>query len=112
MKLLHKLAISAVALATLSLASPAQARGWWFPHVFRGRVVVVGNPYYYGYYRPAYYGPGYYSGYAPAYYGYYPYYGGAYYGGGIAFGGHGYYRGGYGYRGGYRGSYSGGGHHR
>jgi hypothetical protein len=103
MKLLQKLAITAVALATFTFTSPAQAR-WWFG--FRGpRVVVVGAAApYYGYYSPYYGYPAYYS--YPAY-SYYPYYYGAV---GIGFGGHGYYRGGYGYRGGYRGAYSGGGH--
>jgi hypothetical protein len=100
MKMLRKLALVGVALATLSLATPAQA--FWFPF-FRGRV-VVGYP---GYYRPVYYG--YYN---PYYYNYYygPGYYGGYYGPGFAFGGH-YYRGGYGgYRGGYGGFRGGGGH--
>jgi len=100
MKLLHKLALSAVAFAALTFATPAQA--FWGRHVVYGGRVVVGYPYYYGYYSPAYYYP-------PAYYGYYgPYYGGV----GFAFGGHGYYRGG-GFRGGgFRGGFGGHGGHR
>jgi uncharacterized membrane protein YgcG len=96
MKLLHKLTLAAVAIATLSFATPAQA--FWGQRVFRGRVVVVGYPRYYGYYAPYY----------PAYYG--PYYG-PYYGGvGFAFGGRGFRGGGFrggGFRG---GGFSHGGH--
>ena len=102
MKMLRKLALVGVALATLSLATPAQA--FWWPFL-RGRVVVA----YPGYYAPAYYGyynPYYYGYYGPAYYG--GYYG--YYGRGYAFGGHGYNRGGYRGYGGYGGYRGGGGH--
>jgi hypothetical protein len=89
MKLLHKLALSAVAFATLSVATPAQA--FWWPFFPRHVVVSVGVPAYAGYYGPAYYG--YYA--PPVYYGYYgPYYHrGFYYGGREYYGG---YRGGYG----------------
>ena len=118
MKLLHKLILPVFALATLTLATPAQAG--WFPF-FRGRVVVAAPAYYsyrapvyYGYRRPVYYTSGYYAPgyyntgyYAPGYYGYYgPSYYGPYYGGGatFAFGGRGgYYHGGYRGYGGYRG---------
>jgi hypothetical protein len=104
MKHLHKIVLTAVALASLSLATPAQAH-WYFPFL-HSRVVVASPAYWYG--------PGYYGYNAPPYYGYYgPYYGGyygsAYYGGGAGFalGEHGYSHGGY-YRGGY--SHGGGGY--
>jgi len=87
MKLLHKIILSVVALATLSLATPAQAR-WFHHHAFVG----------WGY--PYYYGPGYYGYYAPYYgYPYYGYYGPSWgWGGGYAFGGH-HWHGGYGHGG-------------
>jgi hypothetical protein len=54
--MLRKLALVGVALATLSLATPAQA--FWFPF-FRGRVVVG----YRGYYGPGFaFGGHYYRG--------------------------------------------------
>jgi uncharacterized membrane protein YgcG len=102
MKMFRKLALAAVAVATLSLATPAQA--FWFPF-FRPRV-VVGYPGYYGYARPVYYG--YYN---PYYYG--PGYYGGYYGPGVtfAFGGRDFFRGGRGFRGGFGGGFRGGGGH-
>jgi hypothetical protein len=88
MKLLHKFALSLVAVAGLALATPAQARWFPFPPFFLPRAVHVVLPY------PVYY--------APAYYGYYgpgPYYA-PYYGGRVVYsvGGRGYWRGGYWYR--------------
>jgi hypothetical protein len=110
-KILHKLALIAVAVAGVSFATPKAQAFWPFSHVR----VVVGYPgYYANYYGPGYaYGyPGYYYG--PTYYGNYygGYYGPNYYGTGVSvgFGGHGYYRGGYGNYGG--GRYYGGGSFR
>jgi len=88
MKTFHKILLALVAVAGLSLATPAQA-GWFHHRVF------VGHRYYYG---PAYYG--YYNPYYAPYYGYY----GPYYGGGVTFA----FGGGHYWHGGWHGGY----HHR
>jgi len=88
MSILKKLTVGALALAGLSLATPAQAD--WHHHYYSHHHYYYGHPrvYYYGYSRPYYYSPYYYDDYSYPYY-----YGGPSYNFSFGFGGH---RGGWG----------------